>query len=61
MVGLSALWIPIIVSAVFVLIALLIIHGALGWHRDDMIAVPCVLTCRYSPERTRPALAARGT
>lgn len=40
MVGLSALWMPIVVSAVFVLIALLIIHGMLGWHKDDMIAVP---------------------
>jgi hypothetical protein len=40
MVGLSALWIPIVVSAVFVLIALLLIHGLLGWHKDDMTAVP---------------------
>jgi hypothetical protein len=40
MVGLSALWMPIVVSAVFVLIALLIIHGMLGWHRADMTAVP---------------------
>jgi hypothetical protein len=40
MVGLSALWMPIVVSAVFVLIALLIIHGLLGWHKGDMTAVP---------------------
>lgn len=40
MVGLSALWMPIVVSAVFVLIALLLIHGLLGWHKDDMQAVP---------------------
>jgi hypothetical protein len=40
MVGLSALWMPIVVSAVFVLIALFIIHGLLGWHKRDMIAVP---------------------
>ena len=40
MVGLSALWMPIVVSAVFVFIALSIIHGMLGWHKDDMIAVP---------------------
>jgi hypothetical protein len=40
MVGLTALWMPIVVSAVFVLIALLIIHGMLGWHRADMTAVP---------------------
>src|SRR5258706_15358150 len=40
MVGLSSLWIPIVVSGVFVFIALLIIHGMLGWHRGDMTAVP---------------------
>jgi hypothetical protein len=40
MVGLAALWMPIVVSAVFVLIALFIIHGLLGWHKDDMAAVP---------------------
>ena len=40
MVGLSALWIPIVVSAVFVFIALAIIHGMLGWHKGDMAAVP---------------------
>jgi hypothetical protein len=31
---------PIVVSAVFVLIALLIIHGMLGWHKGDMAAIP---------------------
>jgi hypothetical protein len=36
MVGVSDLWMPIVVSAVFVLIALLLIHGLLGWHKDDM-------------------------
>jgi hypothetical protein len=40
MVGLSALWMPIVVSAVFVFIALSIIHGMLGWHKGDMTAVP---------------------
>ena len=40
MVPLSALWVPIAVSAAFVLVALLVIHGALGWHRGDMAAVP---------------------
>lgn len=40
MVGLSALWMPIVVSAVFVLIALSLIHGILGWHKGDMSAVP---------------------
>jgi hypothetical protein len=32
MVGVSDLWMPIVVSAVFVLIALLLIHGAQGRH-----------------------------
>ena len=40
MVGLSALWMPIVVSAVFVFIALLILHMMPGWHKDDMKAVP---------------------
>ena len=40
MVGLSALWVPILVSAVFVLIALVLIHSLVGWHKGDMIAVP---------------------
>jgi hypothetical protein len=40
MVGLSALWMPIVVSAVFVLIALLILHMMPGWHKRDMLADP---------------------
>lgn len=40
MVGLSALWMPIVVSAVFVFIALAIIHMIPGWHQNDMTAVP---------------------
>ena len=40
MVGLSALWMPIVVSAAFVFIALALIHGMLGWHKGDMTAVP---------------------
>ena len=40
MVGLSALWMPILVSAVFVFITLMIIHMIPGWHQDDMTAVP---------------------
>jgi hypothetical protein len=40
MVGLTALWLPIVVSAVFVFIALVIIHALFGWHKDDMTAVP---------------------
>ena len=33
MIGLSALWMPIVVSAVFVFIALSIIHGMLAGTR----------------------------
>jgi len=40
MVGLVALWMPIIVSAMFVFIALAIIHSLLGWHKGDMTNVP---------------------
>ena len=40
MVGLSALWMPIVVSALFVFIALMIIHAMLGWHKGDMSALP---------------------
>lgn len=40
MVGLSALWIPILVSAVFVFVTLAIIHMIPGWHQRDMTAVP---------------------
>ena len=40
MVGLSALWIPIVVSAVAVFIAPALVHGMLGWHKGDMNALP---------------------
>jgi len=40
MVGLSALWMPILVSAVFVFIALSIVHMLPGWHKADMSALP---------------------
>ena len=40
MVGLSALWMPIVVSSVFVFIALALIHALLGWHKGDMNALP---------------------
>jgi hypothetical protein len=40
MVGLSALWMPILVSAVFVFIALMIVHMMPGWHSADMSGVP---------------------
>jgi hypothetical protein len=40
MVGLFALWMPILVSAVFAIIALVIVHMIPAWHQDDMKAVP---------------------
>lgn len=40
MVQLTALWMPILVSAVFVFIALALIHMIPGWHQGDMMAVP---------------------
>jgi hypothetical protein len=40
MVGLFALWMPIVVSAVFVFIALSIAHMLPGWHKADMVALP---------------------
>ena len=40
MVGLFALWMPMVVSAVFVFIALMIAHMMPGWHSADMSAVP---------------------
>lgn len=40
MVGLASLWMPIVVSAVFVFIALAVIHMIPGWHQRDMAAIP---------------------
>ncbi|MDQ6737203.1 MAG: hypothetical protein M3Z30_05850 [Gemmatimonadota bacterium] len=40
MTPLSALWLPILVSAVFVFVASSIIHMALPWHKSDYQAVP---------------------
>jgi hypothetical protein len=40
MVGLATLWMPIVVSAVFVFIALMIVHMLPGWHKGDMTALP---------------------
>jgi hypothetical protein len=40
MTGLSALWIPILVSAVFVFVVSSVIHMALPWHRDEYPKVP---------------------
>ena len=40
MVGLSALWMPILLSSVFVFVTLALIHMIPGWHQGDMTAVP---------------------
>lgn len=40
MVGLSSLWIPILLSAVIVFIVSSIIHMASPWHKSDYLAVP---------------------
>jgi hypothetical protein len=40
MVGLHQLWLPILLSAVFVFIASSIIHMFLPWHKSDYPAVP---------------------
>ena len=40
MVGLIQLWLPILLSAVFVFIASSIIHMLSGWHKSDYAAVP---------------------
>jgi len=40
MTGLSALWLPILVSAVFVFIVSSVIHMALPWHKDEYPKVP---------------------
>ena len=40
MTGISALWLPILVSAVLVFIASSIIHMAPLWHRSELPAPP---------------------
>jgi hypothetical protein len=40
MTGLTALWLPILVSAVFVFIASSIIHMASPWHKSDFPRLP---------------------
>jgi len=40
MVAIMSLWVPIVVSAVFVFVASSIIHMMLGYHRSDWKAVP---------------------
>ncbi len=40
MTGLNLLWLPIVVSAVFVFIASSIIHMVLPWHKNDYPKMP---------------------
>jgi hypothetical protein len=40
MVGLSELWLPILLSAVAVFVASSIIHMVLGYHKNDFVPVP---------------------
>src|SRR4029077_17676915 len=40
MVGLSTLWLPILLSAVIVFVASSIIHMVLPWHKSDYPKVP---------------------
>ena len=40
MTGLSALWLPILLSTVFVFIASSIIHMVMPWHKNDYQGVP---------------------
>jgi hypothetical protein len=40
MTGLSALWLPILVSAVFVFVASSILHMVTVWHKEDFLQLP---------------------
>ena len=40
MTGISALWLPILLSAVFVFIASSVIHMLFPWHKNDYSAIP---------------------
>ena len=40
MVGLSALWLPILLSAVIVFVVSSIIHVATPWHKGDYLQMP---------------------
>ena len=40
MVPLMSLWLPILLSAVFVFVASSIIHMALGYHKNDVRQIP---------------------
>jgi hypothetical protein len=49
MTGLSALWLPILLSSVVVFVASSILHMLLPWHRNDYLKVP-------NEDRVRDAL-----
>jgi len=53
MVAITALWIPIVLSAVFVFIVSSIVHMSLGYHRSDFKKLP-------NEERTLEALRGQG-
>ena len=40
MTGLSALWLPILLSSVFVFVVSSVIHMALAWHKNDYRTIP---------------------
>jgi len=40
MTSLSALWLPILLSAVFVFVASSVVHMVLPWHKGDYRQVP---------------------
>jgi hypothetical protein len=40
MIGLSALWLPVLLSAVFVFVASSVIHMATPWHKSDYPKLP---------------------
>jgi hypothetical protein len=40
MVSIASLWLPIVLAAVFVFVLSSVIHMVLGYHRNDMTAVP---------------------
>src|ERR1700693_5584023 len=51
MTGLSALWLPILLSSVIVFVASSIIHMVLPWHKSDYLKLP-------DEDRVREALRA---
>jgi hypothetical protein len=54
MVALSGLWLPIVLSAVFVFIGSSIVHMALGYHKGDWTALPDEKKAREALRGTPP-------